>query len=76
MVAITKPARGESDGEIVAWNESESNVREEVLRRSAKAGYTTRYGEPTGATKTQTSVSWGQTKLNVWPRDADGNLID
>lgn len=36
-----------NDGEAVAWNESEENVREEVLRRNAKAGYCTRNGEPT-----------------------------
>lgn len=35
-----------NDGEAVAWNESEANVREEVLRRNAKAGYCTRNGEP------------------------------
>lgn len=64
-------------GEVVSWNESESNVREEVLRRNAKAGYCTRNGEPTGATKIMTSVSWGRTKLNVWPRDpVTGELID
>lgn len=62
-----------NDGEIVAWNES--NVREEVLRRNAKAGYCTKYGEPVGATKIQTTVSFGSEKLNVWPRDENGQLI-
>jgi len=68
-------AKGD-DGEIVDWNESESNVREEVLRRNAKAGYCTRYGEPRGATKIMTTVPCGEVKLNIWPRDEDGNLID
>lgn len=31
--------RAKSGGEIVPWNEKESNVREEVLRRNEKAGY-------------------------------------
>lgn len=38
-------AKDES-GEIVAYNESESNVREEVNRRTCKAGYTNREGGP------------------------------
>ena len=35
-----------NDGETVAWNESEANVREEVLRRNAKAGYCNSEGGP------------------------------
>ena len=35
-----------NDGETVAWNESESNVREEVLRRNARAGYCNSEGGP------------------------------
>ncbi len=63
-----------NDGEIVAWNES--NVHEEVLRRNAKAGYCTRNGEPVGATKIMTSVPFGESKLNLWPRDDNGDLIE
>lgn len=48
---ILKRARGKADGEVVPWNESENNVREEVLRRSAKAGYCNSDGSPTGADK-------------------------
>lgn len=43
--------RAKSGGEIVAFNESEDNVREEVLKRNAKAGYCTRDGSPLGAGK-------------------------
>ena len=46
-----KRARGASDGEVVAWNEGSANVREEVNRRSFKAGYTDRDGQPRGAGK-------------------------
>lgn len=63
-----------SDGEIVPWNENKDNVREEVNRRAAKAGYTTKYGEPRGATKIQ-NRGYGESKLNVWPRDKNGQLI-
>ena len=35
-----------NDGEVVAWNENENCVREEVNRRTCKAGYTNREGGP------------------------------
>jgi len=72
---ILKRAKGFQAGEGVSWLESESNVREEALRRNAKAGYATRHGEPRIATKIQTTVTCGKTKFNVWPRDEQGNLI-
>ena len=68
-------AKGD-DGEIVDWNESESNVREEVNRRTCKAGYTNREGGPRCATKIMTTVEFGERKYNLWPRDENGNLID
>lgn len=37
--------------ELVPDNVSESDLRDEVLRRNAKAGYTTRLGEPPYRTK-------------------------
>ena len=60
--------------EIVSSSESESNVREEVNRRTAKAGYTTRDGNPTHGSKIQ-GPGMGASRLNQWPRDEDGNLI-
>ena len=62
--------------EIVPPNVSEADLKDEVNRRTAKAGYTTRYGECPYATKIQGLVGWGEQKLNVWPRDKDGNLIE
>lgn len=64
-----------NDGEVVAWNESESNVQEEVNHRTARAGYSNKYGEPIGATKIM-SRGIGESKLNIWPRDKNGQLID
>ena len=40
--------RAKSGGEIVDWTENGENVREEVLRRNAKAGYCNRDGSPIG----------------------------
>jgi hypothetical protein len=70
---ILKRAKGHS-GELVAFNENEANVREEVHRRAAKAGYCTREGNPTHGAKIQ-GPGIGQSKLNVWLRDEQGNLI-
>ena len=61
--------------EIIPATESESNVKDEVTRRTAKAGYTTREGNPTFGTKIM-GPGIGQSKLNQWPRDKDGNLIE
>jgi len=46
ILEILKRAREFQSGEGVAWNESEENVREEVNRRTCKAGYTDRDGQP------------------------------
>jgi hypothetical protein len=43
--------RAKSGGEIIHWNESESNVKEEVFRRNAKAGYCNRDGSPVSSGK-------------------------
>ena len=70
---ILKRAKGVSDGEILPWNESSANVREEVNRRSHKAGYTDGDGQPK-IRKIQ-NRGYGESNLNVWPRDEKGNLI-
>ena len=62
--------------ELVPENVSVNDMKDEGNRRTAKAGLTTRLGESPYATKIQTSVSFGKAKLNLWPRDKDGNLID
>lgn len=64
---ILKRAKGFQSGEGVSAFESEANVREEVDRRSAKAGYTR------GKTKIQ-NRGYGESSLNIWPRDENGNL--
>ena len=50
---ILKRARGNS-GETVSFTAKEADLREEVNRRTAKAGYTTRYGEPVSSGKGDT----------------------
>ena len=71
---ILKRAKGNA-GEIIPFNVPESELRDEVNRRTAKAGYTTRNGECPYRTKIM-SNGIGESKLNVWPRDENGQLID
>jgi len=59
---------------MLAFNANEKDIQDEVNRRTAKAGYTTRYGEDPLATKIQ-NRGFGESKLNVWPRDKNGQLI-
>lgn len=72
---ILKRAKGDSDGEIIAFNEDPKNIKEELDRRTHKAGLTARYGECPRATKIM-AHGFGESKLNIWPRDENGNLID
>jgi len=62
--------------ELVPENVSETDLKEEVNRRTAKCGYTTRYGECPYKTKIQTTVPFGEQRLNIWPRNNAGDLID
>ena len=62
-------------GDIVPFHASEKAVQDEVNLRSRKAGYTNRQGEPTYHTKIM-AQGFGESKLNVWPRDKNGNLIE
>ncbi len=63
-------------GEIVPPNVSNNDLRDEVNRRTAKAGLTTRLGECRNATKIMGTVTVGKEKLNIWPRDKYGRLIE
>lgn len=62
--------------ELVPDNVNEKDLREEVNRRTAKAGYTTKYGECPYSSRIMSVVSFGQSKLKLWPRDPrTGELI-
>jgi hypothetical protein len=63
------------EGELVPPDVPLRDLRAEVNLRSSRAGYTTRDGRPIPP-KIQAVVPWGRRRLNVWPRDADGNLIE
>ena len=71
---ILKRATGHSDGELVPFNADKKVLQEELNSRTAKAGYTTKYGECPYRTKIQ-NRGFGESNINVWPRDEHGNLI-
>ena len=76
ILEILKRAKNYQSGEGVSAFESEANVREEVNRRTCKAGYTTRNGEPIGTEKIMSRGIGEPKKLNIWLRDENGQLID
>ena len=55
---------------------SESDLRDEMNYRSAKKGLTNRQGECCKGTGKIMSQGVGENKLNLWPRDENGQLID
>jgi hypothetical protein len=67
--------RAKSGGELVSAFSDDKEFHDEVNRRTFKAGYTTRSGECPCSTKIQTTCGFGKERLNVWPRDKHGNLI-
>lgn len=54
---ILKRAKGFQSGEGVSFLESESNVREEAIRRGAKAGTCNKQGGPVSAGDTYRPVN-------------------
>ena len=66
--------RARAGGEMVPFNADEKDVKDEVDRRTAKAGFTTRHGDPIYGTKIM-GPGICESKLNQWPRDENDNLI-
>lgn len=50
-------------------------LRDEINQRTYLAGHTDRDGQPK-VSKTMAAVGLGEPKLNVWPRDKNGNLVE
>ena len=65
------------DEELIPPSRSDKDLQDEMNMRSAKAGLTNRQGECCRGTGTiLATVGFGKQKLNVWPRDKNGDLID
>jgi hypothetical protein len=63
------------DRELISGTIPQKDFVEEMNHRSWKAGHTTRFGECRDATKIMAN-GFGVSKLNVWPRDENGQLIE
>jgi hypothetical protein len=63
-------------GELVPNDVSARELRAEAHLRAHRAGYAvTRDGRPQPR-RIQGTCNWGRQRLNVWPRDAAGKLIE
>lgn len=65
---------GPDKGELVPDDVSARDLREECNSRMHRAGYCRRDGGPRPR-KILTTCPIGERRLNIWPRDAAGNLI-
>ncbi len=64
------------DCELISDNVSDSDLYDEMNARSCKAGLTNRQGECIRGTGKIMSNGFGESKLNVWPRNENGQLIE
>ncbi len=64
------------DCELIPPSVSEADVLDDIHARTAKSGLTNRQGEPCRSTGKIMARGFGESKLNVWPRDKNGKLID
>lgn len=63
------------DEELIPAGVSDSDLTDEMNLRSQKAGLTNRQGESCKSVRIM-SRGFGPSKLNQWPRSADGELIE
>ena len=73
MDEATREAVRRGDEELIPADVSDSDLADEMNMRSHKAGLTNRRGECCKSVKIM-SQGFGPSKLNVWPRDKNGNL--
>lgn len=77
MDEAMRQAVADGDEELIPAGVSEKDLTSEMNRRSFKKGLTNRAGECCrGTGRIMTTVPFGKQKLNVWPRDKNGQLIE
>lgn len=64
------------DCELIPDSVSEADVLDDIHARTAKAGLTNRQGESCRSTGKIMSRGVGESRLNIWPRDGHGRLIE
>jgi hypothetical protein len=72
---ILKRAKGNS-GEVLPLGTPPAGLQDELNHRTWKAGTTDHDGQPLDFPRIRIFGGLGETKLNIWPRDSEGNLID
>ena len=63
-------------GEIVPEDVSSRDLRDEANLRAFRAGYAVTKDGRRQPRKIQSLNPWGKRKLNIWPRDDAGRLIE
>lgn len=77
MDELDRQAINRGDCELIPACRSDKDLAAEMNARTHKAGLTNRQGESNkGTGKIFSTVPFGKTKFNLWPRDEAGNLID
>lgn len=77
MDEATRQAVAAGDEELIPADRSDKDLQNEMNERSFKRGLTNRQGESCkGTGRIMVTMPFGESKLNVWPRDAAGNLIE
>lgn len=77
MDELDRQAMKRGDCELIAQGRSDRDLQNEMNARTFKSGLTNRQGECSRSSgKIMSTVSFGESKLNIWPRDASGQLIE
>lgn len=77
MDELDRQAIKRGDCELIPACRSDNDLADEMNARSCKSGLTNCQGECCkGTGKIMTTVPFGETKFNLWPRDERGQLID
>lgn len=63
------------DEELIPAGVSDADLTDEMNSRSHRAGLTNRQGESCKSVRIM-SRGFGPSRLNQWPRDANGELIE
>ncbi len=65
----------EGDLELVPQDVTSEELRHEAGLRAYHAGYDVTRSGGRPPKRIMTTVTWGQRRYNLWPRDAQGRLI-
>jgi hypothetical protein len=76
MDDLDRQAIKRGDCELIPPGRSDKDLRDEMNSRTHKSGLTNRCGECCRGTGKIMSHGFGESKLNVWPRDESGHLIE